>query len=433
MKNILHLAICAVCTVALTGCSNEPDDPQSSENETPVVIEENGEMSYISSLGLTTQEKNVVERNNAFAWDFFGKRVDENRDNNVAVSPLSASIALTMLANGAFEDSKARAEIVNALGYAGIDMADVNSCVMKLADGIDRLDEDVELALANSLWVDSKSLTLNPEYVAILKKDFAAESYPIIQEKFVDDVNHWCDVKTRGMIKQLLPNDYKPQDMSLINATYFKGAWSKSYGFDEKRTAKGSFIGRDGVVSYHDFMIGVQKYRVYSNETMEAIEMPFGNGNYQFCMIRPLSDKTINDCIDVLKDGEWNNFISSAYKPEYLEVKLPKFDIEAGGGIKELLASMGMEYALKQCDYYFATPKGLVVGDILHKTRLRVNEEGAEAAGVTDINMEAGAPDPSEEDDTITVRPFYLDHPFIYLIREKSSGAILFIGCINNL
>lgn len=435
MKIISFLILFAGCAITFTACS---DDPKGNENvtepnENKVVVENLGELSYIESLGLTENEHNVVVANNTFAWTFFDKKFEENKCENVIVSPLSLSISLTMLANGANDGSQARKEILNALGYGSVGISDVNSCMMKLADGINRLDKEVELSLANSLWVDHKKLFLNSEYENILKKNFSAETYPIIRETFVADVNHWCDVRTKGMIDRLLPNNYEPQDMSLINATYFKGAWAKNYCFNAENTAKDKFITSDKTSSNVDFMKMENMFAVHSNDMMESIYLPFGSGKYNFYLVRPLGESTVGDCISALKDGNWNGFIASHPKTELLDVRLPKFDVKDEGEIRELLASMGMQYAMHESDYYFAFPTGLEVGKILHIARFRINEEGAEAAAITDIQMEGSSSGEENDPDVCTPRPFYLDHPFIYLITEKTSGAILFIGCVNKL
>jgi len=431
-KSLFFCFFVVLC--ALSACSDDPevktDDP--TQNTDPVENQEIvEEIDYTSSLGLTSAEIQAVKSNNDFAWEFFGELSKDNTK-NVVVSPLSVSIAMTMLANGAFEGSEVQKEILDVLGYSQFPISEVNSATMKLADGINRLDPEIDLTLANSLWVDT-SLAINPAYVSILKNDFIAESFDIKPETFVSDVNNWCDRKTNGMIDKLLAEGANIPDMSLINATYFKGLWSKSERFDKNLTAEGDFHLTDGSTCKAEFMNAEHRYASRKNDKMEVVTIPFGKGSYNFQIIRPNDGVSIENCMQYLKSGKWNELMASLPDAEILDIKLPKFDIEYGKEIKELLAEIGMTKAIRKTDYFFAFPGGLKVTDILHKAHIRVDEEGAEAAAVTEMNFIALDPGDGYEVEPVEPRPFYLDHPFIYLITEKESGAIIFIGCVKTL
>lgn len=436
IKKLFPILSFLIGIVAVTSCADDPkssEEPVNNENQEEVGPEKSEEMTYLSSLGLTENELTVAASNNDFAWYFFAKNIEQNQGQNVVVSPLSVTVAMTMLANGAYADSPVRAEILNTLGFASMDMADVNSCVMKFADGIYRLDEEVELALANSLWGKFETFNFNPAYVSLLKKDFRAEVLPIVNSTFVADVNNWCESKTKGLIKSLLPEGKNAPDMALINATYFKGAWSKDFAFDAKNTAKGIFHNLDNTESTVDFMHRVDLYNSYQDDKMDVVSIPFGTGVYSFCIVNPADGSTVEDCINALSDGKWSN-VFKRFRGEEYDVKIPKFDITFDQQyVHELLAQMGMTKAMKNVDYYYALPNlGLKVNEIIQKTHLYINEEGAEAASTTYIDLWAGANE-GYEPEPEAPRPLHLDHPFIYLITERSSGAILFIGCVNSL
>lgn len=429
MLKLFRIVPCIVGLLALAACSDEPASGEDNQEDNQEVVVK--DLTYISSLELTESETKVVEGNNTFAWNFFAKSIEKNDGKNIVLSPLSVSIALTMLANGTYADSPARTEIINALGLSGKEMSEVNSCMVKLADGIDRLDKETQLALANSLWVNKEKLTLNSDFVTLLRRDFYAGTYSIIDQTYVSDVNSWCDAATRGMIKSLLPEGHEAPDMALINATYFKGMWNKRYGFDEKDTTKSNFENSDKTISQADFMTATHLFTLRSDDMTESIDIPFGNGNYNFRIVRPKDGHSVSDCAKNLIEDKWNPQ-NKRRTTELLELKLPKFDISLNQEIKENLAELGMAKALETTDYYFAAPQGLNVGKILHQARFSVNEKGAEAAAVTDIEIEPGAP-AGYQPEGKEPRPFHLDHPFIYLITEKSSEAIIFIGCVNKL
>lgn len=430
MKQLKFLAI-AIGLLAFTSCTDEPNvKDEQTEKESAAVVENQEEPSYVSSLGLSAGEKDIVADNNMFAWKFFAKNCDQEAG-NVVVSPLSVSIAMTMLANGASEGGEVQGEILNTLGYAGTGLKDVNSAAMKLADGISRLDEEVELVLANSFWVKNQKLSLNPSYTSILEKSFFAESYPIVESSFVADVNRWSDQKTKGMINDILRPDTEAPDVALINATYFKGLWSENYAFDKEKTVKGQFNNLDASSSEADFMTATNCYPYFRNETLEAVEIPFGKGKYCFSLIKPTEGKTLKDCVSEFANGKLSNlFAAEQNDGKLLEVKLPRFDVRYDEQIKGILSDMGMQKAMNCQDYFFAAPQGLCVDKILHGAHFRINEDGAEAAAVTVI-LEVTTS--TEETEPQKPQPFYLDSPFIYLITEKESGAILFLGCINKL
>jgi len=432
MNKTFYIITAILAGGVLASCSDDPDNGSAKEEITPVEIEAPKELSYISNLGLTADEAKVVRGNNAFAWKFFAlNNIDNSK--NVVVSPLSVSIAMTMMANGAYEDSPVRAEILDVLGFSGQPISDVNSATMKLADGINRLDKDVDVTLANSLWADHKKPTLNPAYITLLKKDFATESYPILEQTFVADVNRWCDVKTKGMIDNILPADFKTPKMAVINATYFKGMWAEKFGFDKDATKNGDFTDANNKVSHPEMMSQLMYFDSRRTEQLEVITLPFGNGNYNFYIIRPNAGVSVDECQKALSNGKWDELIATNPTTEFLDVKMPKFDIDYGNGIKEILSNMGMKQAMSKGDFYFACPDGLEIEKVLHQARLRVNEEGAEASGTTVVIPEPIAPDSGSSTESDKPRPFHLDHPFIYLIAEKDCGTIIFLGCVNSL
>lgn len=412
MNKLFSILSIATMLVAVTSCSDEPGGPKT-----------DSETEYLSSLDLNTSELQAVEGNNDFAWDFFAHNVRLSDTKNVAVSPLSMTIALTMTANATYEGSKARESILSTLGYGNLDFADVNSCTMKLVDGIGRLDKDVKLKLANSLWYDPTALTLNPAYVELLQKNFAAESNRICPETFVKDVNSWCNDKTDGMIDSFLPENMEPPVMALLNAIYFKGMWGKGYKFDKNMTVKDKFYNSDGMQSYASFMTQETILDYARNEAAEVVTLPFGSGKYNFHLVRPIVDGDIEGCMQSFLNGGWSSLKNLGYVK--FDLRLPKFDVKYHiDDLKDLLAEMGMEYAMKNTDYYFAYAAGMEISKVIHEVHMQIDEEGAEAAGSSAVIMNPTV---------VPSAPFHLDHPFIYLLTEKESGAIIFIGCIRNL
>lgn len=385
------------------------------------------EITYLTELTLTQTELNITSSNSDFVWELFNKN-SSGKTENVVVSPLSVTIAMTMMANGAYERSPVRAEILNTLGFPNFSITDVNSTVMKLAEGIGRLDEEVTVDLANSLWVDTQNFALNPEYTSILKKDFYAESHPIVKSTFVADVNSWCSKKTRGLIERVLPDNFTAPLMALINATYFKGLWNKSFAYNANLTKEGTFYCESGSEAKAEYMNSATFYECRKTDTFEMVSIPFGKGNYNFHIIRPNDGNSTGQCLTDVLAGGWNNLITKEPAIDYLDIKLPKFGVEYGSELADILSDMGMNKAMRVTDYYFAYSGGLKIDRLIHKARLRINEEGGEAAAISIVVPNPIAPGGGANIEPPKPRPFYLDHPFIYLISEKSTGTILFIG-----
>lgn len=426
MKNYLYILLVVCLCGFASACSDEPNDDN---NKSSIIVEDQGEIAYKSSLGLTANEANILECSNSFAWKFLAKCHDY-KSGNIVVSPLSVSITMTMLANGTYDNSPVREEILNVLGYSDFPISEVNSAVMKLADGIYRLDEPVQLCLANSLWVDPLRILLNPEYKELIKNSFFADSYVIDYASYITDVNYWAEVKTKGMIKDFLKKDAKIPEMALLNATYFKGSWNASYIFNQENTKTDNFTNSDNSVSRTEFMQKEEAYETIKFDDLEVVTIPFGNKKYQFHLIRPNDNISIDECLKSLNNGKWDEIIVSPTTKEYLSLKLPKFEIDFSSDIKSILSDLGMVKAMSQPDFFFASPKGLITEKVIHQSRFHINEDGAEAAAITEYIPKATQSLTSTD---MKPRPFNLDHPFIYLITEKSSGVIIFAGCVNKL
>lgn len=184
----------------------------------------------------------------------------------------------------------------------------------------------------------------------------------------------------------------------------------------------------DQTTSQIDFMCKTSRFFCQKSDLFEMVTIPFGNGNYSFKIVRPTEGVSISECQKALSGGKWNQFINSSVTGKKLEINLPKFDVEFNNNIKNTLGAMGMKKAMSERDFYLVSPGGVKIDYVQHGAHFKVDEEGAEAAAATAVIEAATAwYDPSEP------VPFYLDHPFIYLITEKESGAILFIGCVKSL
>ncbi|HEY9123039.1 MAG TPA: serpin family protein, partial [Bacteroidales bacterium] len=208
---------------------------------------------------------------------------------------------------------------------------------------------------------------------------------------------------------------------------YFKGSWQ--FSFDKSKTQTADFyLNHDAKVDHSQMMLQTQ-LNYSSNNTFSAIELPYGNGTFNFVILLPAYDKTVDDIINGLSSQQWKETISSMTKSDVV-VKMPKFKLECEGLLNNPLKSMGMTTAFTGAADFskITTDAGLFISRVIHKTFIDLNEEGTEAAAVTAVEMKFT----STGGETNTTKWFIANQPFVYAITEKSTGAILFIGKMLN-
>ncbi len=348
-------------------------------------------------------------------------------EENILLSPFSISSALAMTANGA--DGKTKEEMEKVLGN-GLSLDDINDYMAYYVANLP--DEEKEkLYVANSIWMkNDPSFEVKKDFLEANKKYYNSAIYQTpFDNSTVNDVNHWVDKTTNGMIPTLLsPDSLNPDDlMMLINTLYFEAEWKKIY----TGTEKGKFTDLNGNV--HDIE------RMESEETMyfdlgdaDAFKKPYVNDNYSFVGILP-KEKDIVQYINDLDGEKLAEGLKECVDPDTVElhVMIPKFKYNYSKSFKEILSDMGMSEAFsdkadftKICD---SLNGPLYIDDVFHKTRIEVTEKGTKAAAVSYIMMMGAAARPQKEKIYIE-----LDRPFVYMIVDKNNVPV-FIGAATML
>ena len=240
-----------------------------------------------------------------------------------------------------------------------------------------------------------------------------------------DIINGWVNQKTNGKIEKIVDDVINPLTMMfLINAIYFKGTWT--YEFDESQTQDDTFTLPDGSKKPCRMMTQESEFQYFENEAFQAIDLPYGDGDFRMTIFLPRREKNVDSLIAELNQENWNRWINSFSKQE-LTLQLPKFTLEYEIKLNDVLKALGMEIAFSpsQADFTKMYRKeevglNLYISEVKHKTYVEVNEEGTEAAAVTSVEMTLKAAG-------LLMR---VDRPFIFAIRENHSGTILFIGKI---
>lgn len=336
---------------------------------------------------------------------------------NVCLSPLSAQLALAMTATGATGETQEQIYNVTQLDKNFAENA------KELIDNLKRENEYCELKLANSIWIN-KRLNVKENFVETNKKYFDAEIKTIpFDNGAVKKINSWCKENTNGKIESIV-DDVKPSDMMfLINALYFKAPWNEP--FNSNQTVKSSFTTDNGDVVDVDMMKQTFSTGYYIDDVIQIAVKPFKE-HYDMIFVLPRHERDITDAIKHLA-ANYDSCINGLERYR-VDFSLPKFKCEYQTILNKVLCNMGMERAFSnhaEFDGISKTP--LCIDEVIQKTYIAVDEEGAEAAAVTAVKVGLMAMPERARKCTMT-----LDRPFLYAIRDSFTGTILFIGTVNN-
>jgi serine protease inhibitor len=369
---------------------------------------------------LTKVESQLVTSGNSFGIGLFKAVSGDQPDSNVFISPLSVAMALGMTYNGA--DGATKDAMENTLELAGLSLEEVNSSYQSLITLLTKLDSRVKFQIANSIWyrlgleVEQDFLDVNRTYF-----DAEAEALDFSSPDATRVINDWVSEKTSGKIKTIVSAIPGDAVMYLINAIYFKGAWT--YRFDPDRTVDGQFYRKDGSTVPCRLMNLTTEFDYLSTESCIGVDLPYGNEKFSMTVLMPRAGTDIDSLIAGITQAKWDEWMGGSAKSE-IKVFLPKFKLEYEKRLNEVLSDLGMAIAFSPgADFTrIRQSGGLWIDEVKHKTFIEVNEEGTEAAAVTSVSIFDSMP-PS----------ISFDHPFLYVIRERHSGTILFIGKMMDL
>ncbi len=358
-----------------------------------------------------------VQQDNAFAFDLFRQVLINNADEkNIFISPLSVSIALGMAWNGANGETKA--EMATALKMSGMTEDEINEYYQIMLTALPEVDPSTKLNIANSLWYRT-GFPVKDEYLKVNSDYFNAEvrELDFAKPDALSIINGWCAEKTNNLIKNPLDKISADAMMYLINAIYFKGIWVKKF---EKDTYKANFYAEGGNTVQVDMMQQKDTFGYREDEMAQYLDLPYGNKAFSMTVILPREGKTTDEVLETLDTEKWNNIING-FSSHEVQIYLPKFKTTGKYELKEPLMQMGMVKAFTdQADFSNISDINLLISRIIHSTYCSVDQEGTEAAAVTVVEFE------------LTSMPmnyvFNANRPFIFVIREKSTGVILFMG-----
>jgi serpin B len=376
---------------------------------------------------LTGDENRLIAADNRFAFTLLRQVTDETRDTlpNLFVSPLSVSMALGMTYNGAAGTTASAMQ--RTLGLEGMTLQEVNEASRSLIALLRGLDSRVKFRIANSIWyresfaVEQAFIDANRTYfdAEVAGLDFASSEAPT-------RINDWVSRQTAGLIKEIVASPLPEHAMMyLINAMYFKGSWTTQ--FEPGRTRPAPFLLAGGgtvqvPMMHSDGPVPVRSHRL---EDLEVAELPYGGQAFAMMVVMPRDPAALDTLIAGLTAEQWDAWTAQLAETD-IEVSLPKFRLVNDFTLVATLKALGMAVAFnceppEMADFTrMHQPQEACITNVKHKTYVDVNEEGTEAAAATSVETGVTSVPP-----TITI-----DRPFLFALRERLSGTILFMGAV---
>jgi serine protease inhibitor len=374
---------------------------------------------------LSAAELRIVAGGNAFAFDLLREATRTlPPDSNAFLSPLSASMALGMALNGAH--GQTLNDMQAALRLAGMTEAELNQGYRGLIPLLRALDQRTEMSIANSMWA-RQGLLIRQPFTEAGRTYFDAlvRTLDFSSPAAVETINGWVSSETHKKIPRMLDQIGNDQILFLINAIYFKGKWREA--FDPKNTREGPFLGADGKERIAPLMRQEKTLRYHETEEYQAVDLLYGNGAFAMTVLLPKSGRTASQMLQQLDPTGWKD-LTERFHSAKVTLTLPRFRLEYTRRLNQDLQALGMKVAFDPSRADFSRiaepgPEKLYLSRVDQKTFVEVNEEGTEAAAATGVGVSVTS--------AVQILEMKVDRPFVFAIRERLSGTVLFLGLMN--
>jgi len=408
--------LCSVLTFGLlAGCAPAP-------SPTPLTVQDDARSLVRTDAPLPTPGGSADVAYGDFSAELL-RRCRTQAPGDTLVSPLSVLLALGMTANGAAGETAAAFEQL-----FGMDIDELNAlCATLLAD-YQTLGGSTESNLANSLWIANHVEPEQP-FIAACVRDYQAELFTVdfTAPQTVDQVNSWANEQTHGLIPSIVDRFDRDTAMALINAVYLNNRWLNEFPTPTAER-KLSFTAADGSVSEIPCMHNQTREEQYVTvEGASGVILPYDDGRLGFVVLLPDEDSSLDALLENWDGSALPKLLEGA-EERLVSLCMPKFEAEWGGSLNDVLCAMGLGPAFDSLSADFSamgqSPLGpLYISDVIHKTALKVNEKGTEAAAVTAVIAACEAAMPPED-----LVVLVLDRPFFYGIVDLERGVPLFLG-----
>lgn len=353
----------------------------------------------------------------------------ESEEANVVISPTSIHLALSILYHGSSGSTKDA--LKSFLNYDGVEEQYIQKATRKLLQSYGRrikeLDESIEVA--NVLFADN-DLKIKEDYQKVLQTYLFSEvrqvdySEPI---KSAENINSWVQNKTRDLITDFISPDLITEEskLLLLNAIYFKADWMNY--FDKLDTVSRKFTVNEGVIKNVDIMTqtNVFLYKYNYDFDSQILSLPYQDENFSMLVILPFEEGNdkVNEVIEKVLEEDLNTILRGMEETD-VEIYLPKFKLGYKSQLVNALQKNNLTNLFLNGNFSRISDEDLEVSDVVHETKIEVNEEGAEAAGVTGVLLGVRSGPPAN------VEQMIVNRPFVFVIHDKENNLPLFIGKI---
>jgi len=436
----MSAAICLpLAMTAFVGCSDdEVNNNQNGENIPSKEIV-GGERLSLASL---TQEKksNISARTNGFSWEMLSEVAKQKGNTkNTFLSPLSLAIDLGMLQNGANGDTYT--EIVNSIGLQDYSSSEVNSYFSSIISDLQKADPTVDLNVANIIYYNNNLVSaLNPDFTKFITTSYEA---PVkggaMDQSTVDEVNQWCNEQTKGTIPNIIDRFSNNCIIALLNAIYLKGDFTNKL---MQTIGKQYFQNGEDKDVFQYGITAMRKMSYFENSDLQYCEIPLGNKAFNVFFVLPKEGKNAVGTAGNLASN-WDKMIQNL-SDTLVDFTAPQFKTELeikGDTMRRAMGALGITtmFDEKMADLRgLLTPKdlspdilNLYVGNVAQKTHFEISPEGVKASAATIIEVveKVISPEPVVIPEHVVMN---VNHPFVFGIREASTGTILFNGICND-
>ena len=418
----LAAVVVLTCLLALGHHNNDFNAGESSVKE-EIITTASQQDKQPDNDTLTISQDELLDNNNDFACNLF-RTINKNRklsDGSIVVSPISVSYVLGMLNEGA--SGKTRQQITDVLGLNG-SAQQINEYFKTMIHKVSRADSNITVQLANCIDVNSAmGISLIPQYKADMQQYYDAQidALDFTQRSSLDKINNWCNKHTGGMIPTAVDRLDPDAVLYLLNAIYFKAKWTEK--FNPEETHYKNFTKQNGIAVKHKMMYRQTRTLYDKNEMCQMLYLPYGNKDFGMYILLPDKGKTTADIIQGLSAQGLKRQLNGM-KDENVDILIPRFSTSSETTLNHVLSAMGMPLVFTpraELPNMAQGEKDLYVSLIDQKTKIEVNEEGTEGAARTLLRALKG-------DESPKIVDFHVTRPFVYLIIEKHSGAIFFMG-----
>lgn len=403
------IALCSACS------SDSPENPSGNGNGGVAPSLEP------ASLNLTSAEKDVVSGLNAFSDKLINEASKESLNGNFNVSPLSVSMYLGLLANSC--QGETQNQIIDALGQS--DIQALNNVCKRLVEYLPSENTGSKMSIANHIWVANR-YTIPTDYQSLMTSVFGdvVENVDFTKPTTVPNINKWASDNTNGLISSLLDgkwDDYTDSKAVMANAVYFMGKWAKE--FDPANTKKQVFHAADGDTQVDMMHMSALLYYA-KNDVAEKVTLNFTGHVNSLEVYLPINATAAKD-VTTLINSDVRNSLKNSTAECNVTLSLPKFSVTHNFSLNAALNSLG----ITSLDNVNLSPLGInesIPTTIGHKTVIKVDEKGAELAAITSSVFGTYFPD-TPKNVTMTV-----DRPFMYIVRNNETNAVLMAGVVAN-